>query len=57
MPTVPEPAQPGGPSSGKVDRTTLQSLLVAARAEAERGKEEGCLERLEKARQLADRQR
>lgn len=37
------------------DRTALQALLVAARAEAERGQEAGCLDALEKARKLLKR--
>lgn len=54
MPTVPD-VKPAPQSSDGADRTTLQSLLVSARAEAERGKEETCLEQLRKARQLAAR--
>jgi hypothetical protein len=64
MPTMPDvtPTRPGTPSSTKdgdkevaSDRTTLQALLVAARAEAERGREDGCLDRLAKARELMQR--
>lgn len=64
MPTMPDvtPPRQGAPSSTKdgdkevaSDRTTLQALLVAARAEAERGREDGCLDRLAKARELEQR--
>lgn len=66
MPTMPDvtpsPPKQGAPSSptegakeGASDRTTLQALLVAARAEAERGREDGCLDRLTKARELVQR--
>jgi len=64
MPTMPDvtPPRQGAPSSTKgddkevaSDRTTLQALLVAARAEAERGREDGCLDRLVKARELTQR--
>jgi len=50
MPTMPDvtPEQ-------STDRTALQAVLVAARAEAERGQEANCLEALEKARQLLER--
>ena len=51
MPTVPD-VTPGdkGP-----DRTALQAALMAARAQAERGNEEGCLEALARAKSLASR--
>lgn len=64
MPTMPDvtPPKQSAPSSTKdgdkevaSDRTTLQALLVAARAEAERGREDGCLDRLAKARELIQR--
>lgn len=68
MPTMPDvaPSRRGSPSGTKggggsddkevaSDRTTLQALLVAARAEAERGREDGCLDRLAKARELEQR--
>ena len=67
MPTMPDVTQkPGTPPTGQaardearkdaaVDRTALQAVLVAARAEAERGQEAGCLDALEKARQLLKR--
>jgi hypothetical protein len=37
------------------DRTALQALLVAARAEAERGQEANCVDTLKKARELLER--
>ena len=64
MPTMPNvaptptPSEGGNrraPPSGGPDLTTLQALLVAARAEAERGNETECLERLEKAREGIER--
>jgi hypothetical protein len=67
MPTMPDvtpkQAAPASPEAGKdaaqkdraADRTALQALLVAARAEAERGQEAGCFDALEKARQLLER--
>lgn len=64
MPTMPDvtPSRRGAPSGSSggdkevaSDRTTLQALLVAARAEAERGREDGCLDRLAKARELEQR--
>lgn len=67
MPTMPDvtpkPTTPAAPDTtrkeaGKeaaVDRTALQAVLVAARAEAERGQEANCLDGLEKARQILKR--
>lgn len=67
MPTVPEvkasPVKPspgetantGATPDGRVDLTTLQALLVAAKDQAERGTETDCLERLAKARELSAR--
>lgn len=60
MPTLPDvtpspPSRAGGEETATaraVDRTTLQALLMAARAEAERGNEQGCLEGLAKAQRL-----
>ncbi len=60
MPTLPKitpsPPSPAGgsetPKEQAVDRMTLQALLVAARAEAERGNEQGCLEGLAKVKRL-----
>ena len=51
MPTVPD-VTPGdkGP-----DRAALQAALMAARAQAERGNEEGCLEALARAKALSSR--
>jgi hypothetical protein len=55
MPTLPNVT--GGPpqEARAVERTTLQALLVAARGEAERGNEPGCIEALAKARKLAEK--
>ena len=50
MPTMPDVTP-----KPAADRTALQALLVAARAEAERGQEAGCLDALEKARKLLKR--
>lgn len=67
MPTMPDVTQkPGTPPTQEAakeeakkdaatDRTALQAVLVAARAEAERGQEANCLDGLEKARQLLKR--
>jgi hypothetical protein len=67
MPTMPDvTAKPGAPPSpqaardqakkdGAADRTALQALLVAARAEAERGQEANCVDTLKKARELLER--
>lgn len=67
MPTMPDvtpkPAPESDPEAAKKetgkdqasDRTALQAVLVAARAEAERGQEANCLDALEKARQLLER--
>ncbi len=71
MPDVtPKPATPGTPSDTRgapgiqdqqakkddaADRTALQAVLVAARAEAERGQEANCLDGLKKARELLKR--
>jgi hypothetical protein len=63
MPTMPDVKPPPPKESGKSgpppakqpDLTALQALLVAARAQAERGSESECLEGLEKARQLIAR--
>jgi hypothetical protein len=59
MPTAPKVAPeskkqgstaPSGPSAA--DRSALQALLVAARDQARRGREDDCRESLQKARQL-----
>ncbi|WP_422017153.1 hypothetical protein [Reyranella sp.] len=67
MPTMPDvTGKPGAPPSqqaardeakkdGAADRTALQALLVAARAEAERGQEANCVDTLKKARELLER--
>ncbi|WP_425069821.1 hypothetical protein [Reyranella sp.] len=67
MPTMPDVTQkPGTPPSPQAardearkesaaDRTALQAVLVAARAEAERGQEANCLDGLKKARELLER--
>ncbi len=67
MPTMPDvtpkPAAPSAPETARketgkeqaADRTALQAVLVAARAEAERGQEANCLDALKKARQLLER--
>lgn len=54
MPTVPDitPGKPLSPS----DLAILESILIAARAEAERGQETDCFERLGKARQFIQQQ-
>ena len=52
MPTVPEVAPKDKTTKG-ADRTALQAALTAARAQAERGNEDGCLEALAKAKSLA----
>lgn len=51
MPTMPDVTPPD-----RSDRPSLQALLVAARAEAERGREEACLDRLAEAKKLVQRQ-
>ena len=67
MPTMPDVTQKPGPpptqqaardearKDSAADRTALQAVLVAARAEAERGQEANCLDGLKKARQLLER--
>jgi hypothetical protein len=63
MSTVPDvKPKPGSPNASGApampdtkagaDRATLQAALVAARADAERGSEQGCREQLDKARQI-----
>jgi hypothetical protein len=53
MPTLPEVSEkPGSPPP---QRAALQALLVAARAEAERGQEANCIDTLKKARELLER--
>lgn len=67
MPTMPDvtpkpgtpPPQQAAPNAAMkdraADRTALQALLVAARAEAERGQEANCVDTLKKARELLER--
>lgn len=67
MPTMPDvtqkPSPPPSPQAardesrkeGAADRTALQALLVAARAEAERGQEANCVDTLKQARELLER--
>lgn len=58
MPDVAKPAEEKKPADGKLsasDQTSLQGLLVAARAQAERGMEVNCVERLQQAEKLVDR--
>ena len=62
MPTLPDvkpspaPAPPvRGHALDAADRSTLQALLVAARAQAERGEEAACLDGLQKAQELLSR--
>jgi hypothetical protein len=64
MPTLPdvEPAQPKAAEADKgsatkldpAEMTTLQALLVAARAQSERGMERECLDGLRKAQRLIE---
>jgi hypothetical protein len=57
MPTMPDlSGAPKDSAQGDAaQRTTLQSLLMAARDQAEHGQESQCLASLEKARQLLQR--
>lgn len=62
MPTMPNLATPapmkqdrGKDGLTAPDTTSLQGLLVAARADAEEGREAGCREKLDKARGLIAR--
>ena len=59
MPTMPDVARPQpkdknakGQTLGPADMSSLQAVLVAARAQAERGMEAECLDGLRKAEQL-----
>lgn len=59
MPTMPDIVRPqpkdksaNAPKLGPADMSTLQAVLVAARAQAERGMETECLDGLRKAEQL-----
>lgn len=55
MPTLPNITTGPPKEAAAAERTTLQALLVAARAEAERGNERGCLEGLAKAQKLEEK--
>jgi hypothetical protein len=57
MPTVPDvaPQAQKQQDTPAADRTKLQAALTAARAQAERGDEQGCQEALARARTLAER--
>jgi hypothetical protein len=55
MPTMPNVAPPNASPTDRSNPLSLQALLVAARAEAERGREEACLERLAQAKKLVQR--
>lgn len=63
MPTLPDvsrdrpqsKAEPEASKAEAVERASLQALLVAARAQAERGEEAQCLDRLNKAHELLAR--
>jgi hypothetical protein len=54
-PPTQEAAKEEAKKDGAADRTALQAVLVAARAEAERGQEANCLDGLKKARELLKR--
>ena len=53
MPTMPDVTEK--PGTAPPQRAALQALLVAARAEAERGQEANCVDTLKKARELLER--
>ncbi|KAF0105871.1 MAG: hypothetical protein FD144_75 [Rhodospirillaceae bacterium] len=53
MPTLPDVTEK--PGTLPPQRAALQALLVAARAEAERGQEANCVDTLKKARELLER--
>ena len=55
-PGSPQPTDPPGATpDGQVDLTALQALRVAAKDQAERGREAGCVKRLATARELGAR--
>lgn len=65
MPTLPaipdEPVAPlqregEPPPLSPSDRATVESIIVAARADAERGDERGCFEKLKDAKRIAQRE-
>ncbi len=59
MPEIPSQAKPGGGTAGDAKSAShqalLESALIAAKSEAERGNEKDCFERLQQAEQLASR--
>jgi hypothetical protein len=55
MPTVPDVTSQKQQDGPEADHSGLQAALVAARAQAERGDEKGCLEALARAKILAKR--
>ena len=55
MLTVPDVSTRKQQDGSEAERSGLQAALVAARAQAERGDEKGCLEALARARILAER--
>jgi len=57
MPTLPDvsTAPKGSTKDEAAERTSLQALLIAARAQAERGEETQCLDQLHKAHELLQR--
>jgi hypothetical protein len=55
MPTVPDVTSKKQQDGPEAEHSALQAALVAARAQAERGDEKGCLEALARARILAER--
>jgi len=55
MPTVPDVSTQKQQDGSEAERSGLQAALIAARAQAERGDEKGCLEALARARILAER--
>lgn len=54
-PASPQAARNEARKDAAADRTALQALLVAARAEAERGQEANCVDTMKKARELLER--
>jgi len=55
MPTIPDVTSRKQQDGPEADHSGLQAALVAARAQAERGDEKGCLEALARAKTLAER--
>jgi hypothetical protein len=60
-PNAATPSAPGAPTAptdhAGAQRTTLQAALVAARADAERGDEQGCREQLAKAHDILGKEK